>query len=96
LTGFDDDSYVTPIRIFTGLGSRKTPSVFKAAIYSVLPSLNVEGNGPSAGERPAGTAEVTVLQNDSIDPVYVCAVSGRVTWARPYRLGEITVDRYLE
>jgi hypothetical protein len=72
------------------------PPKFKAAIYSVLPSLNVEGNSPSAVERPVGTAEVTVLHNDSIDPIYVCPVSGRVTWAAHHRLGEITVDRYLE
>jgi hypothetical protein len=96
LTGLDDDSYVTTIAIFTGLGLRKRPEVFKAAIYSVLPSLNVEGNSPSAGERQAGTAEVTVLQNDSIDPIYVCPVSGRVTWAAHQWFGEITVDRYLE
>jgi hypothetical protein len=75
LTGFEDDSY-------------PHTEVFKAAIYSVLPSLNVEGNSPRAGERPAGTAELTVLQNDGTDPIYVCPVSGRVTWARPYRLGK--------
>ncbi|KAJ2913876.1 hypothetical protein MD484_g6529, partial [Candolleomyces efflorescens] len=48
LNGLDDDCYATSISVFTGQGFRRVPQALKSAIYSVLPSLDLDAKGSNS------------------------------------------------
>jgi hypothetical protein len=92
-----EDSSVTPIRTFTSISIRQFPSQFRPAIYSVVRSPTDVEDGQSNARDIWG--RVTALQRQNAFSMWVCPISGRVTWipapnTSGYVPGLINIDSY--